>query len=119
MKNALRIPLYIISYIMGTLVVFGCAEFNEKYQPLMGGITDAAYQSNLLDCQRIAAQQLLLNPEAQSQALVGAGVGALMGSETGGYTGALEGAKQGATSSGATNAQKSATDACMAQRGYK
>lgn len=115
MKNLSTLSVSLVS----ALAISGCAEFNERYQPILGGIQNTAYQSNLLDCQRIAATQVLLDPQAQSEALVNAGIGAMLGSaEGGGTAAAIEGAKSGVAAGGATTAQKGATDACMQQRGY-
>ena len=110
----------------GALVFSGCATGGAKYEPIVDGPRDAAYQSDLQDCQTLAEQKRYDGEEVRTGAAVGAGLGALLGLIDGGGAGdAAAGAAVGASIGGGGSAlevreeRAEIVKRCMTGRGHR
>lgn len=115
----------IISIVLIAALV-GCAGTGAAYRPLIdvGRGNVAAYESDLSDCQRYAAQVAGAAERAAAGAIIGALFGAALAAAAGsGYSrnssatvGAVAGAAQGGA--GGERDQRTVIRRCLAGRGY-
>ncbi|MQY41324.1 glycine zipper family protein [Epibacterium sp. SM1969] len=106
------------------LAVAACGERGASYRPILDGPANAAYHSDLAECQRLAHEHKNTGGSAANAALVGAGVGAVLG-ELDDDSDALGGAIVGAVAGGAAGAvetterSQSIVIECMRGRGHR
>lgn len=115
MKPAYLLPLLI--------VVAGCTDRGASYQPVLDGRPNAAYPSDLAECQTLARDQQHLNRSTKQAVLIGAGIGAVLG-EVDNDSDPLGGAIVGAISGGAAGTSDAADKRetivieCLRHRGH-
>lgn len=105
------------------LIMTGCANTADNYQPIIDGTKSLSYQSDLSACQQLSRQREYLNGDVKTSAIIGATIGALAGS-AGDRGDLIGGALAGSLLGGGERAvetrdeRKSIVIQCMRQRGH-
>ncbi len=117
--------LILVTSLVFTTLLTGCANTAADYEPIVDGPKDALFYDDLAACKNLAEQRDYLNDDTKSEALLGAGLGAVVGA-IGGDTGDIVGGTLvgGALSAGGgawevRGERKNIVIECMSGRGHR